>query len=89
MGHEKLQTATDLVESAAQDTDGEASERLSSLADQLAAFASGEKAADHGLLARIQSGLHEVEDDVDEATVETINDALDAINAHRETLDGV
>ncbi|MFB6298091.1 MAG: hypothetical protein ABEH56_06190 [Salinirussus sp.] len=84
--HENLASASDLVAEAGEAADND---RLVDLAEQLDSLARGERHADHGRLARIQSGLDEEQATVDDDVAVTIEEALDAIDAHRETLDGV
>ena len=89
MTREQLATASDLLESAADDASGDASDRLGDVANQLDQLSTADRGPDHGRLARIQNALGEVKADVDDATVETIEDALDEIVAYRETVDGI
>jgi hypothetical protein len=84
--HDQLATASDRAASAADDADND---RLRDLADQLDSLAQGDRYADHGRLARIQAALDEVQADAGDDVAATIEEALDAIDAHRETLEGV
>ena len=88
MSSDSLVTASDLLESAAETTDDHV-DRLTDLSEQLADLAGGESDPDHGRLARIQQAIGDVSDDVDDETAETLVEADDAINAFRETLEGV
>ena len=89
MTREELATASDRLESAANDAGGDAKDRLSELAGQIDRLSTAERGPDHGRLARWQNALDEIKDDVDAATVETIDEALEAIVAYRSTVDGV
>lgn len=89
MTRENLTAASDLLASAAEATDDDATERLTSLSDQLETLAERDRGPDHGRLARIESGLDEVQADVSDEVAATIEEALDAIRAFRETLEGV
>lgn len=89
MTRTELATAADMVEDAAVAADGEPAERLDDLAGQLDSLAEAERGPDHGRLARIQSGLHDVEPAVGDEAAACIRDALDEIDAYRETLEGV
>jgi len=89
MTHDELQTAATQAEAASDVADGEAADRLADLADQLDALATGGADPDHGRLARIQRSLDDLTDDVGAEATTAIEDADDAINAFRETLEGV
>jgi archaellum component FlaC len=85
---ETLATAGDLLASAADDA-GEHADRLRDLSDQLGSLAERDRDVDHGRLARIQSGLDEIQPDVSDDVAATIEEANDEINAFRETIEGV
>ncbi|QCC50961.1 DUF7553 family protein [Halapricum salinum] len=89
MTRDELANASDLLESAAETTSGDAADRLTEIASQIERLATADRGPDHGRLARWQNALGEVKADVDEATGETIEEALDAIVAYRSTVDGV
>ena len=89
MTRENLADASELLASAADKTDGDAAERLDSLSDQLDTLAERDRDPDHGRLARIESGLDEIQADASDEVAATIEDALDAIRDFRETLEGV
>lgn len=90
MTREELASASDLLESAAEDTaSDDARERLSELAEQLDRLSTAEQGPDHGRLARIQSALNDLESG-DGADVEaTLEEADDQINEYRSDLEGV
>ena len=85
---ENLATASDLLASAAEDA-GDHADRLHELSDQLDTLADQDRDVDHGRLARIQSGLAEVQPDLDDGAAATIDEANGEINAFRETIEGV
>ncbi|GGN93625.1 MULTISPECIES: DUF7553 family protein [Haloarcula] len=90
MTREELATASDLLESAADDTaSDDASERLGDLADQLDRLSTADQGPDHGRLARIQSALNDVSSGDGEDVADTIDEADDAINEYRSGLEGV
>jgi hypothetical protein len=90
MTRENLATASNLLATAADDTDDEdAAERLDSFSNQLEKFADGDRGPDHGRLARIESGLDEIQADASNEVAATIEEALEAIRAYRETVEGV
>ncbi len=85
---EHLATASDLLASAADDASDHA-DRLRELSDQLGSLAEGDRDVDHGRLARIQSGLDEIQPDLDDDAAAPLDEANDEINAFRETIEGV
>jgi hypothetical protein len=80
---DELATAADLAGATAE------ADRLGDLADQLRRLADAERGPDHGRLARIQSAMHDVRETVDADAADRIAAAHDAIDAYRETLEGV
>lgn len=90
MPREELATASDLLESAAEDTENDdASERLGELAGQLERLSTADRGPDHGRLARIQSALNDLQSGDGADVAETIDEADDAINEYRSDLAGV
>jgi hypothetical protein len=89
MTRDNLADASERLASAAQSTDGDAADRLQSLSDQLDTLAERDRGPDHGRLARIESGLDEIQADASDDVAATIEDALDSIRAYRETIEGV
>jgi hypothetical protein len=90
MTRDELTTASDLLESAADDTGNDgASERLGELAGQLDRLSTANRGADHGRLARIQSALNELESGDGADVADTIAEADDVINEFRADLEGV
>lgn len=89
MTRDALRTASEHLESAADDTSGDAAERLADLADQLAALSTADRGPDHGRLARIQSALNDLSSGNAAAVANSIEAANDAINEFRSDLDGV
>ena len=89
MTRENLSKASDILERAAEDADAEAAEKLREQARQLASLADAERGPDHGRLARHQAALRDVQRQVEDDVAERIGEANAAINAHRETLEGV
>jgi hypothetical protein len=89
MTREELSKASEALERAAADADGEAAAALQEQADQLASLAEADRGPDHGRLARHQSKLRDVRGTVDDDVGARIDEANDLINAHRETLEGV
>jgi uncharacterized phage infection (PIP) family protein YhgE len=85
---ENLATASDLLASAADDASDHA-DRLRELSDQLGSLADQDRDVDHGRLARIQSGLDEIQPDLDDDDAAALDEADDEINAFRETIEGV
>jgi hypothetical protein len=85
-----LQTASESLESAAQETENrDASDRLADLSDQLGTLATAETGPDHGRLARIQSALNDIESGNGADVTEDIGAADEAINEYRSDLEGV
>jgi hypothetical protein len=83
----ELDSASDELDAAADLADGDARERLTTQADQLAALA--ETGADHGRLARHENTLREVKAEAGDDVAARIDAAMDAITAYRETIEGV
>lgn len=90
MSEESLSTAGELLASAAEDaTDPDSKETLGELAGQLDRLAGAGRGPDHGRLARIEAKLDDVQTTESDAVAVTIDEALDAIHAYRETIEGV
>jgi hypothetical protein len=90
MPRAELTTASDLLESAAADTENDAAtERLGELAGQLERLSTADRGPDHGRLARLQSALNDLQSGDGADVAETIEEADDAINEYRAELDGV
>ena len=89
MPRDQLQSAADALAEAADTTDEEAADRLRDLSAQLETLATRDRAPDHGRLARIQRALGEVATEADAAVADAVEEADDAIDAFRETLEGV
>lgn len=89
MTREELATAADRLTDVAATAGDDAAARLQDIADQLTDLAEADQDPDHGRLARIESKLHDVEDDVGADAAEQIDAAFDDIHAFRETLEGV
>lgn len=89
MTREALATASDLLASAAQSTEGDDSERLSELAEQLEHLSTADEGPDHGRLARIQNALHDLEESVADDPAETIAEAHEHVKEYRSGVEGV
>jgi hypothetical protein len=90
MAHEHLQRASDLIESAADAAmHDDATNRLRTQAEEFAAHADGDRAPDHGRLARHERILTEIAEAEGGTVAAKIDEAIDAIRAYRQTIDGV
>ena len=90
MAHENLQRASELLADAADAaTHDDAAERLRKQADEFASHAESERGPDHGRLARHERILTEVAEAEGGTVAAKIDDAIDAVRAYRETVDGV
>ncbi len=90
MTRDELATASDLLESAAENTGSDAaSERLDELGGQLERLSTADRGPDHGRLARIQSALNDLQSGDGADVAGTIDDADGAINEYRSDLEGV
>jgi hypothetical protein len=89
MSREHLRRASEHLGTAAEVADGDAGERLREQAEQFARLADRERGPDHGRLARHERALREVAADAGEAVTAHVEDALEAVHAHRETIEGV
>ncbi len=88
MARQQLETAAQTLRTASDATTGDHSDRLGDLADQLDDLATRDAGPDHGRLARIQSALVDLQEELSAETSDAIDDADDAINAYRETIEG-
>ncbi|WP_136688566.1 DUF7553 family protein [Halorhabdus amylolytica] len=88
MTRTELASASDSLTTAADSTDTNA-DRLADLAGQLDQLAEADRGPDHGRLARIQTALDEIQEEVDDETAATIQDARTEISEYRATVDGV
>lgn len=88
MTREELQNAADALRRAADTAGGEAQERLQNQASEFESLADAERGPDHGKLARHEHILTDIAAADDEVAAD-IDDALEAIRAYRETLEGV
>ncbi|MHB9285483.1 hypothetical protein ACKVMT_00405 [Halobacteriales archaeon Cl-PHB] len=89
MTREALATAADLLADAADAADGDASDRLTDIADQVEDRATAERGPDHGRMARWQTALGDLKADVDDEVAATIESALEEIRDYRSTVEGV
>jgi len=87
MAHEQLQRASDELDAAAELAAGDERDRLERQAEQFAKLA--ETGADHGRLARHENALREIKSATGDEVGERIDEAMDAITAYRETIEGV
>ena len=88
MTRTELAEASERLETAA-DSAGANSDRLTDLADQLDQLAEADRGPDHGRMARIQTALDEIQQETDDDTAATIEDARAKISEYRATVDGV
>lgn len=89
MPRDQLQTAADALAEVTETADEETADRLRDLSAQLETLATRDRAPDHGRLARVQRALEEVAAEADAAVADAVEEADDAIDAFRETLEGV
>ena len=89
MARRELTRVAEALRSAADEADApESRDRLRDQAEQFETMAGAARGPDHGRLARHEHILKEIKDtDPDAGTY--IENALDAIHAYRETLEGV
>mgnify|MGYP000050092895 CR=1 FL=1 len=90
MTRSELATAAARLDAAGDATDDDAAaDRLGDVAAQLRDLAEADRDPDHGRLARIESKLHDVEDEVGTSAATEIDEAFASIRSFRETLEGV
>lgn len=90
MAHEHLERASELIDAAADAaTHDDATERLRTQADEFATHADGDRGPDHGRLARHERILTEIAEAEGGTVAAKIDEAIDAVRAYRETIDGV
>lgn len=86
----ELGNAAESLESARESTENaEAAERLDGFADRLQTLADADRGPDHGTLARLEHGLQDVQSDLGDDAVESVETALSHVRAYRETVEGV
>lgn len=91
MPREALQTASDALRRAADAVaDDDVERRLYEQSGQMAELATRDRGPDHGRLARHTRTLSDLaEETEDDEAIAAIEDALDAIETYRETVEGV
>lgn len=89
MPGDHLATAAKLLNDAAEDAAGDASDRLREQADAVAAFAARDRGPDHGRLARIEYVLTDVSEALDGDAADTVDHALAELREYRSGVDGV
>ena len=90
MTREELARAGEHFERAADAAgEDEAAGTMRDLADQLERLADRDQDPDHGRLARIQNHANDVKAGAEGETVEAIDAGSDAVDAFRETIEGV
>lgn len=90
MPREELRTASDALRRAAEAAgDPDHQRRLYDLSDDLADLATADRGPDHGRLARLTNAIESVRDDAGGAVDDPIAEAREAIDAYRETVEGV
>lgn len=90
MAHENLKRASDLLADAADAaTHEDAAERLRTQSEEFASHAESERGPDHGRLARHERILTEIAEAEGGTVAATVDDAIDAVRAYRETVEGV
>jgi hypothetical protein len=87
--HELAAASDELAGAADLETGTDRADRLEDLADQLERLSTADSGPDHGRLARIQSAMHDLREEVDGETVARIRNAHEAIDEYREGLEGV
>lgn len=70
-------------------TGGEVANRLEGFADRVRRMADADRGPDHGSLARLEHGLQDVRDELDEEGAAAVGEALEHARAYRETVEGV
>ncbi|NHN43515.1 hypothetical protein G9C85_18000 [Halorubellus sp. JP-L1] len=90
MTHGNLERASDLIAEAADAaTHEDAESRLRKQAEEFATHAESERGPDHGRLARHERILTEIAEAEGGTVASKIDEAIDAVRAYRETIDGV
>ncbi|SEW16276.1 DUF7553 family protein [Halobacterium jilantaiense] len=91
MPSDYLATAAELLDDAAEDAAGDASDRLREQADAVAALAARDRGPDHGRLARIEHVLTDVSEGLgdDDAAADAVDRALAELREYRSGVDGV
>lgn len=85
----ELRDAAESLDAARDGANGEAADRLAGFADRVLKMADADRGPDHGSLARLEHGLQDVQEDLDDDGAAAVDDALDHVKAYRETVEGV
>ena len=89
MTRAELSEASDLCRQAAEETTGEARERLYEQSNQLATLADRDRGPDHGRLARHMNALDELAADLDGEAADVVSEARDLVGEYRQGVAGV
>jgi hypothetical protein len=89
MSREHLRRATQHLEAAAETAQGTTAERLREQAEQFRRLAERERGPDHGRLARHERVVADIADEGSDDVEDHVEDALEAVHAFRETIEGV
>ncbi|QLG60933.1 DUF7553 family protein [Halorarum salinum] len=89
MSREELEEASGHLRRAAETAEGETREKLAEQSQRFADAASRESGPDHGWLDRHTHVVRELGEELDEEGREHVDDAVERINAYRETVPGV
>jgi len=89
MTRDELIAASESLETAAEEADGDLAAKLSEQAETLATLADREKGPDHGRLAKIEHSLRSLKESASDKGADLIDDALGDVKAYRSTVEGV
>ena len=90
MSREQLRSASEHLAAAAdRSTDADRTERLETIAGQLASLADADHGPDHGRMARWENALLEITEDADDEVVDEVTAAHEAIKEYRSGVEGV
>ncbi|MFB6079646.1 MAG: hypothetical protein ABEJ81_01400 [Haloferacaceae archaeon] len=89
MTRDELSEASDLCRRAAEETTGEARERLYEQSNQLAKLADREQGPDHGRLARHMNALDELAAALDGEAADLVERARTLVGEYRQGVAGV
>lgn len=89
MTRDELESASEHLETAARSATDDVGERLASVAGTLTDWAVADRGPDHGQLARVESRLHALREDVSADLADDVDAAHELVQEYRSGVEGV